>query len=174
LTGKSDADVVFVTFLRSSLEKVPPAVIKQFPNLNFLDLSFTGITKAEENFIEDCGKLRSLELSGNDISSINEGFLDTCKQLRNLWIDNNLISSISPWNILFSGSKQLSVFSLFSNPCVDESFTSTNFRGSYKNGSSKPLRACFESFFRLNAVAAAAPLAFRRSLGVEKEVWKFE
>ena len=146
LAGKNDSDVVSVVLIRSLLEKVPVVIFERFTNLDFLDISNTGISIANENTLKNCGNLKHLDASVNDISSIREGFLSSCKHLENVWVENNLINSISPWNVLITGSKSLKVLSLLDNTCVDESFSDSKFSKIYEQGSSRPLQACFENF----------------------------
>lgn len=167
LPGKTDDDVVSVVFLRSTLDKVPKAVVDKFPNLNFLDISNSRMTKADGKTLENCGKLKNLDASGNDFSMIREGFLSSCKNLKNAWIENNLITSISPWNNLIKNAKSIKKLSFLDNICVDDIFSNINVSEAYEMNLSKPLRECFENF--LSGTVAAR--AFRaRSARVESRV----
>lgn len=146
LSGKGNADVTGVIFLRSQLTKIPAIIFKQFSNLQSVDASNSGLAVADSSTLELCGSLKYLDLNDNDIIIINDGFLSSCNSLETIFIENNLINGVSPCSNFMKSQKNLKEVSLAFNICIDDDgyFASDSFN--YQQIFVKPLMNCFKNF----------------------------
>lgn len=148
LSGKTNGDVTGVIFLRSQLTKVPSNIFGEFLNLLYIDVSNSGIVKADSSTVEVCGKLKYLDLSDNDIVTVDDGFLDSCNSLEQVYIENNLINSVSPCSNFMKSQKNLVEVSLIYNICIDNDgyFSGQSLSENYKQNFIKSLMTCFTNF----------------------------
>lgn len=111
LTGRSNANVVFVEILNSTVEVIPQQFFISFPILNRFYAQ--GVSLSTLNRILNCANLRFLFLSGNYLEVINSDVFADCGNLEVLHLQNNNINNIERW--AFRNLDKLEVLLLTNN-----------------------------------------------------------
>lgn len=90
----SDLNVTQLFFINSVLSRVPSAIFKKFPNLEFLSVANTQIPIINEQTFSDCNKLKKIDASENQITKIVETSLKNCKVLEVIDVSDNPIEAV--------------------------------------------------------------------------------
>jgi Leucine-rich repeat (LRR) protein len=86
----ADADVKAVYLKKSILSKIPSAIFKKFPNIDFLSAVQCKMTIINENTFELCGNLKTFDATDNLISRITKTSLKNCQSLETMIMTGNL------------------------------------------------------------------------------------
>ena len=87
--------VVKVNLNRMPLEQVDMNFLRDFPNLEELQLNFTGVTANQLSALEGLENLRNLALSGNDFGSDAIQTLEKLQQVKKLFLWNSGLDEAS-------------------------------------------------------------------------------
>lgn len=95
IPGKSNANVLFVEILNSTVEVVPQQYFISFPILNRFYAQSVSLSTL--NRMRNCETLRFLFLSGNNLEVISADTFADCANLEVLHLQNNNINNIERW-----------------------------------------------------------------------------
>lgn len=101
---KVSEQVVKINLNRMPLESVDLGFLGDFPNLEELQLNFTGISASQISNLENLKNLRNLALSGNELGPEAVAALAKLKQVKKLFLWNSGLDKTSQENL----SKELS------------------------------------------------------------------
>lgn len=95
LSGRSDANVLFVEILNSTVDVVPQRFLITFPTLERFHAQ--GVSIATLNRLRNCENLKHLLLSWNRISTISADTFADCINLEVLQLQSNVITNVDRW-----------------------------------------------------------------------------
>lgn len=93
LPGHADEDVAAVRFTNSNLSHIPMEFFERFPNVNFLDVSLSGLPRI--NPFRNCENLLIINGFSNNITAIDSNVFAECRNLEMLNFRNNQISEFN-------------------------------------------------------------------------------
>ncbi|KAG5675445.1 hypothetical protein PVAND_005349 [Polypedilum vanderplanki] len=93
---KSNQDVDSILFQNCKFQRFPRGLIQVFPNLKYLNISFSQLTYIERNDLKEYAQLTDLYLHKNQLVYLSEDLFADMPNLEVIWLQNNNNLLIEP------------------------------------------------------------------------------